>query len=730
MSTANHRTPAEPDAPSGRVPRLAPPGWLLRTLRPQPTPVPRAAAARAAVGMALPLVVGFATDHAASGALAAMGALGAVLGDTADAYRLRVFNIAVPQLFAAVGLVLGEQVHGHGWTAVIALTGLALVAGMMSNIGAVSSAAGLNLLLMGVIGAGLPMPAPWWRGPVLVLLGAAQILLLALLAWPVRSRVPERSAVEQAYRAAADLLDAAGGPQEQWTAARARVTAALDHAYDLLLSRRALAPGRSHGMSRLIALLNAITPLVEAAPAAHEAGGLPPGPLSAEVRQVATAIGRGGAPVSAPASAEPVARTGTAAERAVDAALVHVHEVLAGEHQVPDRIGAPTSLRSRFRSATRELLLSSDSWRYGLRLALCLGAAQALVSTVSVPRSYWVPLTVTFVLKPDFGSVFSRAVLRALGTAVGLVGAALILEAVPRGWWEVPVVAVLAALLVVVSRRSYGLQTAVITPLILVLSDLLSHQGVHLLVPRLVDSLIGCGIVLVAGYALWPESWHSRVGARLADAVDDAARYLECAFAGSAGAPGVAGAPGGPGPSGAPGLLGASGAPGSPGRSGASGSPAPPALSTSPTPPTPSTSPTPPTPPTPAARARLRRRLYRDLAGMRAEFQRALGEPPPTGARAAAWWPLLVSVERVIDAGTAAVVETAHGAPPPSPAEVTATTAALRELATAVRTNTRAPEPAPVPPGPLAAVRRETAAARHALRGPVDAPSAAESAPE
>ncbi|MFE9425061.1 FUSC family protein [Kitasatospora sp. NPDC006697] len=647
MSTAN------------RPSRLAPPAWLLSTLRTQPTPVPRAAAARAAVGMALPIAVGTATGQSASGALVAMGALGAVLGDTADAYRLRVFQIAIPQLFTALGLVLGEQVHGRGWTAVAVLTGLAMAAGMMSSIGAVSSAAGLNLLLMAVIGAGLPMPAPWWRGPALVLLGAGLILLLALIAWPARSRVPERAAVQSAYLATADLLDAAGSGPEQWAAARVRVTATLDHAYDLLLSRRALVPGRSHGMARLIALLNALTSLVEAAPAVHAAGGLTDRQLSVRVRSVAVLVGRGGVWEAGVDLAE--GEGGAPAERAVRGALVHVREVLAGEYQVPDRVGAPTSLRSRFRSATRELLFCSDSWRYGLRLALCLGVAQALVSTVSVPRSYWVPLTVTFVLKPDFGSVFSRAVLRALGTAVGLVFAALILQAVPRGWWEVPVVAVLAALLVVVSRRSYGLQTAVITPLILMFSDLLSHQGVHLLVPRLVDSLIGCAIVLVVGYALWPESWHSRVGARLADAVDDAARYLECAF----------------------------------GTSGEVSA---------------------------AARARLRRRLYRDLAGMRVEFQRALGEPPPMGARAAAWWPLLVAVERAIDAVTAAVVQTHHGGTPPTPGEVAEAASGLRALAGALRHGGAVVVAEGWVDGdavgPLAPVRRETGAAWHALRGP------------
>ena len=145
-------------------------------------------------------------------------------------------------------------------------------------------------------------------------------------------------------------------------------------------------------------------------------------------------------------------------------------------------------------------------------------------------RSYWVALTVTFVLKPDFGSVFSRAVLRAVGTAAGLVIAAPVLAEVPIGWWDVPVMVLLAPLIPALTVKGYAFQTAAITPVILLLSDLLNHRGVALVQPRLVDSLIGCVIVLVAGYLLWPESWHTRIGHRLADAVTDLADYVGSAF--------------------------------------------------------------------------------------------------------------------------------------------------------------------------------------------------------
>ncbi|MEV5971793.1 FUSC family protein [Streptomyces sp. NPDC051921] len=639
-------------------PRLSPPSWLTAGLRPQPTPVPWPAVVRAAVALAAPLAVGLATGHVEYGALVSMGALSGVIGDTADAYRMRVLNIAVPQLFGALGVTLGTLVFGQGWLAVVVLTLVALVSGMISSIGAVASVSGLLLLLNAVVGAGLPMPEPWWKAPVLLTLGGVVVLVLTLLGWPLRGAQPERAAVAGTYRAVAELFEATGS--DAYDERRQAVTASLNQAYDLVLARRARHHGRAPTLVRLLSQLNALIPLVEAAPAAHLAARrfhrpLPP-QIPAAVRALADAVeeDRTGKPdVDLPEARRP-------SEKAVDEAVRHAATVVHGAeprpYNVDDRLGRPAALRVRGRRAARGVLLSGASWRYGLRLALCIGLAQALVSLVAVPRSYWVALTVTFVLKPDFGSVFSRAVLRALGTAGGLLLAAPVLAAVPRGWWDVPVMMVLAALIPAFSAKGYAFQTAAITPVILLLSDLLNHQGFHLVLPRLYDSLIGCAIALVAGYLLWPESWHTRVADRLADAVADTAGYLDLAFA--------------------PGAVGAD----------------------------------------PGARHRARRKLYRDMSTVRSEFQRALTEPPPAGDLAAAWWPLAIAVERVVDATTAARIRVDHGAPAPEPAEVAAVGRQLRELADGLRSSDVLVEVrvdlGGDEEGVLAALRQEVRAAR------------------
>ncbi|MFD8370480.1 FUSC family protein [Streptomyces sp. NPDC059688] len=602
---------------------LTPPDWLVRNLQPQQAPVNRAAVARAALAMALPLAAGLAAGRPEYGALASMGALSGVIGDTADAYRMRILNIAVPQLFGAVGVTLGTLVYGHGWYAVAVVTAVALVSGMISTIGAVASVSGLLLLLNCVVGAGLPLPSPWWLAPLLMTGGGLLVLLLALLAWPLRSGVPERAAVADTYRTAAALLAVSGTDRtEEYDEARRAVTQSLNRSYDLILVRRARHHGRSPELTRMLARLNAITPVVEAAPAAHLAGRPLPPETARALHHLAHAVETG---YTGPIALDlPVPTTETG--RAVDHALRHAADVVAAPDVDPrgidDRLGRPAALGIRTARAARNVVLSANSWRYGLRLALCIGIAQALVSLVPVARSYWVALTITFVLKPDFGSVFSRALLRALGTVVGLVVAAVVLSAVPEGWGDVAVMLVLAPLIPALTPRGYGYQTAAITPAILLLSDILNHQGTALLIPRLADSLLGCAIALVAGYLLWPESWHTRVGDRLADAVADTAAYVEGAFG---------------------------------------------------------------TDTEPAARARMRRRLYRDLSVVRTEFQRALTEPPPTGRRAAAWWPLVVAVERIVDATTAARVRVRHGAAAPSTVEIAQVTLQLRELSEGVR---------------------------------------------
>ena len=247
---------------------------------------------------------------------------------------------------------------------------------------------------------------------------------------------------------------------------------------------------------------------------------------------------------------------------------------------------------------------------FTLRLMACMGAAGVVSEVLPLQRSYWVPLTVAIVFKQDYGSVFARALQRGIGTVVGAVAGAVLLVLVHGTWLLIPF-GVLAALLPFGRSRNYGLLATFLTPLVVVLIDLLNPGGWRLAEDRLIDTLIGCAIVLLIGFAPWPMSWYSHLPPRYARAALDVCRYMQEALGGS-------------GDSG-------------PDRGGGA----------------------------PPVRSRMRRSTYRALADLRAEFQRTMSEPPSISRRATAWWPAVVALEQVMDAGTATALAVSRGAQVP-----------------------------------------------------------------
>ena len=207
----------------------------------------------------------------------------------------------------------------------------------------------------------------------------------------------------------------------------------------------------------------------------------------------------------------------------------------------------------------------------------------------------------------------------------------------------------LAALLPFGRSRNYGLLATFLTPLVVVLIDLLNPGGWRLAEDRLIDTLIGCAIVLLIGFAPWPMSWYSHLPRQYARAALDVCRYLEEALDPDAGVLG-ADAPRGTGPRGAG----------------------------------------------PSARSRMRRSTYRALADLRAEFQRTMSEPPSISRRATAWWPAVVALEQVMDAGTATALAVSRGAQV-SPLGVRQLSDALRAVSEAAATGSALAETPELP---------------------------------
>ena len=195
-----------------------------------------------------------------------------------------------------------------------------------------------------------------------------------------------------------------------------------------------------------------------------------------------------------------------------------------------------------------------------------------------------------------------------------------------------------------------------LTPLVVLLIDLLDQGGWHLAEARLVDTVIASLIVLVFGYAPWPSAWQAHLPGQFAETLRTVCAYTDEALVTM--------------PAGAD-------------RGDGDGQVTEPRAREA-----------------PGLRSRLRRGAYQSLSNLRAEFQRTMSEPPAVSRRATAWWPAVVALEEVMDTVTATVVAIGRGAPVPSAASVHALTGTLRAVADAIETETPPRLASPLPADP------------------------------
>jgi uncharacterized membrane protein YccC len=599
----------------------------------------------------VPLSAGIVLHQRATGLLMAMGGLLGAVVDNGGPFAARIKRVGSAAVFGgAVGLAIGSLIHGRGWIAVLALVVVAGVSALLSAVNDIGSVTGLQLLLYSSFGLG-PVGAlrPWWHTALGFLLGTAWALLLTVPGWLLSPRAAEQRSVAAVYHALARLLRAAGSPG--YAEGRRAVTAALNTAYDTVLTARSTAGGRNRRMQRLVILLNQSNLIAEAATALILEGTRPPAAVPAALDQVADVIESGGNPPAIPPL--PGTSAGTVTLRDTLAGLARV---LSGDWTPPAASARPRrSWRDRLAEYS-DRMTSRLTRRFAIRLMACVGVAGVLSEVLPLQRSYWLVLTVAIVLKPDFGSVFTRAVQRGLGTVVGAVLGAVIIITVPYGPWLLLPFAALAALLPYGRSRNFGLQAVFLTPLVVVLIDLLSPGGWQLAEARLLDTLLACAVVLLVGYAPWPGSWQAHLPGQLADTIRDVCRYMEAALAA-------------PGDEDSPAAKGGGGDGGSP----QAGAPLP-------------------------ARSQLRRRAYRSVSDLRGEFDRTMSEPRAVSRGASAWWPALAGLDDLVDTVTASMVGIrSHGAPAPDPAAVRQLTAALGRVADAVQARVAPPGDAELP---------------------------------
>jgi len=154
------------------------------------------------------------------------------------------------------------------------------------------------------------------------------------------------------------------------------------------------------------------------------------------------------------------------------------------------------------------LTLHSGIFRHSVRMLVACLIGFLITKVLPGHHSYWVLMTITYMLKPAFSLTKQRNVQRVLGTlAGGVLGAAIL--------WLIPdrtALVVLMVVFMVVSysfvRINYLVTVTFMTPFILILFSFLGLGYVQVVEERVFDTVLGCLIAFSAGYLLFPR-WES-----------------------------------------------------------------------------------------------------------------------------------------------------------------------------------------------------------------------------
>jgi uncharacterized membrane protein YccC len=526
---------------------------LRSTVRINRAKLSPATALLCAASISIPLAVGEALGHPGSGAEVAAGAFLTSFPSFVEGYRKR----ATAMLLASVGVAGGNLIGAapaHGDAATVALTTAAgLVAGFLVVLGSGPAIVGVVSLLSLLVAGQLPTSV----GGALVtsaLLLAGGLFQTALLvgAWPLERFPVERRVLGNTYRSlaayAAGLGTGSRHPPDPDILANARV--ALADPQPFLRGRatvefRALYDEALRIRSRLAALceerirlddagaIGPVTSVREVAAAAAEVlddvgaaleGRRLPTELAVSrhrLRQAADDLeratdGADGAPEAAVAGA----LTDTGALLGQLRSVVRMVTASSDERgrvpaeATPDRAsepeGQPSPDRLRLVAVVvrANLTLSSSACRHALRLGVTLGVATSLYRVLPGTHSYWLPVTVLMVLKPDFSTTFVRGLGRVAGTLVGAVLATLLAATLHPGPAALTVLVILMAWgAFTFYSANYSVYAVFLTALVVFLVAFAGVPTDRAVAYRALDTVVGGALALLA-YAVWP-TWES-----------------------------------------------------------------------------------------------------------------------------------------------------------------------------------------------------------------------------
>ncbi|KAB7731722.1 hypothetical protein F5984_05715 [Rudanella paleaurantiibacter] len=174
------------------------------------------------------------------------------------------------------------------------------------------------------------------------------------------------------------------------------------------------------------------------------------------------------------------------------------------------------------------LSLRSSVFRYSLRMAIaCVVGYIVATFWPNGHHSYWILLTITVILKPAYSLTRQRNSDRLLGTLAGGLLGVVILAFVPNPIAQFVFMVLFMLGTYSFQRRNYITMVICVTPFVLILFNFMGIGFREVVGERMLDTLIGGVIAVIASYGLLPRWESEQVLPVLRDVLNADIKYLQ-----------------------------------------------------------------------------------------------------------------------------------------------------------------------------------------------------------
>lgn len=156
----------------------------------------------------------------------------------------------------------------------------------------------------------------------------------------------------------------------------------------------------------------------------------------------------------------------------------------------------------------QHLTPNSALFRHAVRIAFVFAVGYAISLLPFAKNGYWILLTSLFVCQISYFATKSRLKLRTLGTVLGVLLGIPILYFVPSIEGQLVLTIISGVYFFYLRSKKYAMATLMATLMVLLIFNL-KGAGYAIILPRIIDTLLGCLIAWFAVSFIWPD-WNFR----------------------------------------------------------------------------------------------------------------------------------------------------------------------------------------------------------------------------